>query len=124
MPQVPWSNRKFEFDFPAEIYPEMLERVRGTPARLQDRPNTLSESILTRRDGHRWSIQENIGHLLDLEELFSARVGDYDSGAATTRAADITQRNTHEARHNHHPIQTILFDFRIARLGLVRRLER
>jgi hypothetical protein len=124
MPQVPWSNRKFEFDFPAEIYPEMLERVRGTPARVEDRANALSESILTRRDGHRWSIQENIGHLLDLEELFSARVDDYDADAGTLRAADMTNRKTHEARHNDQPIQTILFDFRNARLGLVRRLER
>jgi len=124
MPQVPWSDRKFEFNFPAELYPEMLERVRGTPARVEDRANALSESILTRRDGHRWSIQENIGHLLDLEELFSARVDEYDADASALRAADMTNLKTHEARHNDQPIQTILFDFRNARLGLVQRLER
>jgi hypothetical protein len=123
-PQISWSNRIFEFNFPAELYPEMLERVRGTPARVEDRANALSESILTRRDGHRWSIQENIGHLLDLEELFSERVDDYDSNHSTLLAADMTNRKTHEARHNDQPIQTILSEFRSARIGLVERLER
>jgi hypothetical protein len=124
MPQVSWSDRRFEFDFPAELYPEMIERVRGTPARVEDRANALSESVLTRRDGHRWSIQENIGHLLDLEELFSERVDDYDANHSTLLAADMTNRKTHEARHNDQPIQTILSDFRSARIGLVERLER
>lgn len=124
MPQLPWAARKFEFDFPAELYPEMIERVRGTPARAEGRVSTLSESILTRRDGVRWSIQENIGHLLDLEELFSGRVDDYDAELRTLRAADMTNRKTHEARHNDQPIQTILNAFRRARSGLVRRLER
>ena len=123
-PQILWSNRKFEFDFPAELYPEMLERVRGTPARVEDRVSALSESILTRRDGHRWSIQENIGHLLDLEELFSERVDDYDANHSTLLAADMTNRKTHDARHNDQPIQTILSEFRSARIGLVERLER
>jgi hypothetical protein len=124
MSQLSWSDRKFEFDFPAELYPEMLERVRGTPARVEDRVSALSESFLTRRDGERWSIQENIGHLLDLEELFSARVDDYTASRGTLRAADMTNRKTHEARHNDQPIQTILSEFRSARIGLVERLER
>jgi hypothetical protein len=101
----------------------MLERVRGTPARVEDLVSAFSERILTRRDGDRWSIQENIGHLLDLEELFSGRVDDYDAGLHTLRAADMTNRKTHEARHNDEPIQTILSEFRAARIGLVERLE-
>ena len=124
MPQVPWTSRTFDFNFPAALYPEMLERVRGTPARIEDLVGALTERILTRRDGQRWSIQENIGHLLDLEELFSGRVDDYDAGLHTLRAADMTNRKTHEARHNDQPIQTILFAFCRARIGLVERLER
>ena len=61
-----WTDRKFEFTFPVEVYPEMIERVRGTPARLEDRVKAVAPEFLTRRDGERWSIQENAGHLLDL----------------------------------------------------------
>jgi hypothetical protein len=124
MPQVPWTSRKFEFNFPAELYPEMIERVRGTPARVEDLVSALPESILTRRDGERWSIQENIGHLLDLEDLFSGRLDDFDAARSTLRAADMTNRKTHDARHNDQAIQTILSEFRSARITLVERLER
>ncbi len=34
--RIKWTDRRFNFDFPAGIYPEMIERVRGTPARLED----------------------------------------------------------------------------------------
>ena len=34
--RIKWTDRRFSFDFPAGIYPEMIERVRGTPARLED----------------------------------------------------------------------------------------
>jgi hypothetical protein len=26
-----WARRKFDFNFPLELYPEILERLRGTP---------------------------------------------------------------------------------------------
>jgi len=61
-----WTDRTFQFTFPVEIYPEMIERVRGTPARLEDRLKSVAPATLIRRDGDRWSIQENAGHLLDL----------------------------------------------------------
>ena len=72
--RIKWSERTFDFNFPAGIYPEMIERVRGTPARLEDRLRPVSPELLTRRDGERWSMQENAGHLLDLESLISQRV--------------------------------------------------
>lgn len=65
----------------------MIERVRGTPARLEDRVQAIAQRILTRRDGERWSIQENAGHLLDLELLFSQRLDEYLAGAAVLHAA-------------------------------------
>ena len=34
--RIKWTDRRFNFDFPAGIYPEMIERIRGTPARLED----------------------------------------------------------------------------------------
>ena len=34
--RVPWTERKFNFDFPADIFPELIERVRGTPARVEE----------------------------------------------------------------------------------------
>jgi hypothetical protein len=55
---------------------------------------------VVRRDGGSWSIQENVGHLLDLEELFAWRLDDYDANLPSLRPADMTKRKTHEGLYN------------------------
>ena len=121
--RVPWTRRRFNFDFPADLYPELLERLRGTPARAEDIVRPLSHEVLTRRDGDTWSIQENIGHLADLESLFTGRLDELLGGAATLSAADMTNRRTHEADHNARSTESVLGDLRSRRGELVARLE-
>jgi uncharacterized damage-inducible protein DinB len=118
-----WFDRKFDFSFPVELYPEIIERLRGTPARIDERVRDVSPALLTRRDGDKWSIQENIGHLLDLDGLFAGRFEDYEHGLEKLRAADLTNQKTHQAQHNSRPAEEILREFRRGRLALVARLE-
>jgi hypothetical protein len=118
-----WTDRTFQFTFPVEVYPEMIERVRGTPARLEDRVKGIASEILTKRHGDRWSIQENAGHLLDLESLFSQRLDEYLAGATSLHAADMSNRKTYEADHNQVLMQTILDHFRAQRTLLADRLD-
>ena len=121
--RIKWTERRFKFDFPAGIYPEMIERVRGTPARLEELVNGYATESLTAQLDGRWSMQENAGHLLDLESLVSQRVDEYLAGNATLHAADMSNRKTYEASHNEVPISTILTAFRSTRYELVDRLE-
>jgi DinB family protein len=121
--KLKWGDRTFSFTFPVEVYPEMIERLRGTPARLEDRVRSIAPEILTRRDGGRWSIQENAGHLLDLETLVSGRLDEYLAGAKTLHAADMSNRKTHEADHNQVSMSSILTSFRRDRTALVDRLD-
>ena len=118
-----WTDRSFQFTFPVEVYPEMIERLRGTPARLEDRLKSLAPEVLRRRDGERWSMQENAGHLLDLESFVKQRLDEYLSGATALHAADMSNRKTYEAEHNQVAIATILTDFRQQRLQTVDRLD-
>jgi hypothetical protein len=121
--RIKWTDRKFNFDFPAGIYPEMIERVRGTPARLEDLLDDLKPETLTSQVDGRWSMQENAGHLLDLESLVSQRIDEYLAGNAALHAADMSNRKTYDASHNDVSIDTILKAFRAARQELVDRLE-
>jgi hypothetical protein len=121
--QIKWTDRRFDFTFPAGLYPEMIERVRGTPARLEDRIRSLPEGVPQRRDGEKWSIQENAGHLLDLESLVMERLNQYLAGATELHAADMSNRKTHEANYNSVPVASILSDFRKQRMRIVARLD-
>jgi hypothetical protein len=105
------------------MYPNVIERLRGTPARLEDRVRALPAELLTRRDGDQWSIQEHAGHLLDLGPLDLARLDDYAAGSESLRPADRDNRKTYEANHNAHPIAEITLAFRAERAEFVRRLE-
>ncbi len=121
--RIKWTERKFDFSFPAELFPEMIERLRGTPVRLEERVGWLHPKILRRREGERWSIQENAGHLLDLESLVRQRLDEYLAKATELHAADMTNRKTYESHHNEVEIASILGGFREQRQQLVARLD-
>jgi DinB superfamily len=121
--RIKWTDRRFDFTFPAGLYPEMIERLRGTPARLEDRIRSLPAEVLQRRDGDRWSIQENAGHLLDLESLVMERLDQYVAGATELHAADMSNRKTYEAGHHNVPVTSILSAFREQRMKIVARLD-
>ena len=120
---IPWFERIFKFDVPDGVFPNVLERLRGTPARLEERLRKLSRDVLTRKEAGAWSIMENAGHLLDLEPLWAARVQDFVEGRERLQVADLTNRKTHEAGHNNSPLESVLSSFRSARSALVGKLE-
>ena len=118
-----WFERKFTFDVPIQLFPEMAERLRGTPARLEEKVAGLSAEDLTRRENGTWSIQENIGHLLDLEGLHTTRLQEFLGGVKVLTAADIKNQKTHSASHNSQPLNSILMAFRSERSHFVSIVE-
>jgi uncharacterized damage-inducible protein DinB len=120
--EFPWFERKFTFDLPVWMYPNVVERLRGTPARLEESLAALAPVVLTRRQGKEWSIQENAGHLWDIEDLWVGRLEDFLRGESELRTADLNNRKTYDADHNAHPLDSILAGFRRERLAFVQRL--
>lgn len=124
MSQIPvWFDRRFEFSFSAELYPNVCARLRGTPPRLEEFLRNRSPEILTTKPEKKWSAQEHAGHLLELEPLWLARVEDYVAGSSVLTVADLQNRKTDEANYNARPLQQILTDFRGARKVLLNRAE-
>ena len=123
MAQGRWFDRKFEVGLSAPSFPPILARLRRTPDRLESAVAKLAPQALIRRRGEAWSIQENVGHLLDLESLWEQRLEDYAAGATTLHPADLENRKTHDANHNARDIQDLLREFRASRARIVRRLE-
>ncbi len=100
-----------------------MERVRGTPARAEDLARGLPQTLLNRRNGDGWSIQEHLGHLLDIEALLHGRLNDLENGLPRLRVWDGINRATWEADHNGKSLNEILGAFRASRTGFVVRLE-
>ncbi|MEO8635744.1 MAG: DinB family protein [Gemmatimonadales bacterium] len=123
VPRQPWFERRFSFDYPVSASAGVVERLRGTPARLVERLKGLAPAQLTQRRGDQWSIQENVGHLWDLEPLWLARIEDIAVGRLTLQEADLENRRTWEAHHNDRLLSDLLTGFETARRLLVRQLD-
>jgi uncharacterized damage-inducible protein DinB len=123
VPRQPWFERRFSFDFPVSAAAGLVERLRGTPARLADRLKGIARPQLTARRGEEWSIQENVGHLWDLEPLWLGRIEDIAVGRLTLQEADLGNRRTWAAHHNDRELDELLDGFTAARQLLVRQVD-
>ena len=117
-----WFERSFDFTLPASRFPSVLERLRGTPARLEERTRALPSDVLIRPHEGRWSVQENVGHLVDLEPLWLRRAQQFFAGESELAPTDLTNRRTHEANHNARRLADLLAEFRELRGGFTQLL--
>lgn len=121
---VNWTDRSFSFDTPAGLYPEILERLGGTPLRAQDLVAGLDADELRRPDGESWSIQENLAHLADLDAtLWSVRIRQFEEGAERLVGADMSNQHTIAREHNARDIGEVLEEIRVERAKILASLE-
>ena len=120
--RLKWLDRVFDLEVPVGLLPNMIERLRGIPARLEELVQGVPTEIrLATADG--WSIQENVGHLLDLEPLWAGRLDDLLAGAEVLQPADLTNAKTKQAKHNTALLNDVLARFRELRVTMVMRFE-
>ena len=122
MHQVNWFDRDFTFKPQQNLLPSTLERLTGTPVRLEEKLAGIAADWQTQRVGATWSIKENIGHLTDLEPLWQGRIEDILTGKTELRPTDLQNGRTFLANHNATPAPELLAAFRQARSQTVRRL--
>jgi uncharacterized damage-inducible protein DinB len=118
-----WFDREFDLGLQDQMFPLVMTRLRGTPARLEDMLRGVSNVRMLYREGTTWSVQEHVGHILDSEELWLGRVEDFVNRRSELRPADLQNNKTYHANHHLHDMNQILREFRRARIWLVQALE-
>ncbi len=120
-----WVERKFRFDTPLTQWDGTLARLHVTADRIAGLIYPLDDAVLTRRpQPDKWSLQEHLGHLLDLDHLHYARLDDYESGAKELRPADVRNPQVRAANYNARHAHDLLEQFRRERARFVARLEK
>ncbi|HEU0064704.1 MAG TPA: hypothetical protein VFQ58_06720, partial [Flavisolibacter sp.] len=115
MKQEKWFNRNFNFSSDENIFPSIIERLSGTPIRLEEKFKYIPSDILTIRVDNTWTIKENAGHLTDLETLWQGRLADILAGKTEMRPTDLQNTKTTDANHNSVPVESLLKNFRLVR---------
>ncbi|MBP1682662.1 MAG: DinB family protein [Ignavibacteriaceae bacterium] len=118
-----WFDKNFEFKYSPADYDLLLNELMKTPEKISQIVSSLPEEMLTKKIDNRWSIKENIGHLIDLEELHDGRIDDFISGKEILRPADLNNRKTDEANHNSKNISQLLIQLKQVRENFLERLS-
>ena len=121
--QTPWTERKFDFNFPVGLFPVIVERLRGALMQLETMVKNIPDEKLSFKKTGKWSIKEVVGHLYDLEELWNGRIHDFLEHKHTLRAADMSNAKTTAANYNLKPINELLNQFSDARGKLLERVK-
>lgn len=123
MKQIKWFERKFEFSFEENIFPSIIERLDGTVLRLRHKIEHIPKEHLTSKLDAKWSIQEHIGHLIDLEPLWQGRLDDILTDKEDLRSADLENKKTDLANHNDKAVKVLLDEFSNIRSVIVNQLN-
>ena len=118
-----WIQRIFDFSLPVDLFPALLERVSGTPARLEEKVRGVPDELLAQGIDGGWSLKVHAGHLAILDVLHISRLDDFLSDGDTLRPADMSNAATNAADYNSMNIGEILGEFRKRRQTFVERVS-
>ncbi|HTF21311.1 MAG TPA: DinB family protein [Chryseolinea sp.] len=118
MQPLTWFERTFTFGFPTSMLPFLLERLDGTIIRVQQKIDGIPEEHLGFRMDDKWSIKENIGHLLEVDVISGKRIGEIAAGQAMLSRADVQTAG----HYNEMSIRAIVAEFTTGRQTNIRRL--
>ncbi len=114
IPQTPWFQRSFHFDFPIGLFPVIFSRLEGSIFRLYSLLSNADDDLCS-HNPNGWSVKEHVGHLHDLEELWWKRLQDFQLNKEVLTAADLDNQKTKEAKHNENTLEKLVEQFTVAR---------
>jgi uncharacterized damage-inducible protein DinB len=123
MKQVNWFERQFDYASDQNIFPALVERLIGTPVRIEEKLKGIDHQFYTVKVDNKWSILEHIGHLADLEPLWQGRLEDILQGREELRPTDLSNSKTDLANHNARSAEALLHGFNALRKSTIHQLE-
>jgi len=99
-PFVKWFDRKFDTNIDIEQFEDALSRMEHFPAVLNQLLETCPKKVTTIKTDGKWSVNENVGHLILLEDLWRKRFQDIKDGKHDMSPADLNNTATDQAFFN------------------------
>lgn len=84
---TPWFERSFQSGNPPEMLPLALERLEGTLVRIPAKLKNITEEDASKCFNEKWSIQQHIGHLSEVEEIAHIRFREIIEGVSPMTSA-------------------------------------
>ena len=119
MHRTPWFERHFPSIEDNGRLPGILERLEGTPHRLTARFQSTPELDAVTHPAGTWSLRQEIGHLGDLEPLWTIRMQQIIHGESHLMVADLSNTQTHQSDHDAQSVAELIQRFAVLRTKTV-----
>ena len=106
-----WFERKFDFNFGADGYTAIYQRLQQAPGILTAILLNIPDPILSHQPDGKWSVKEHAGHLSILEPLWRTRIHDIMEKKPVLTPTDLDNKGTSEAGFNEYSITDLLRKF-------------
>ncbi|WP_333889113.1 DinB family protein [Sphingobacterium siyangense] len=107
---VRWFDRQFDSNTGSEYFDEFLKLLEDFPAVLNQVLKSCPTEVSTRKMGDKWSVNENIGHLILLEDLWRIRFRDIMKGKPDMSTADLSNTATDQSSFNKMVVEELIND--------------
>jgi len=115
MKRLEWFERQFTFGLLPEMLPFYVERLEGTIVRLQQKIKNRNDQLLSEKFNGKWSVKQNIGHLMEVDEISTKRIDEMLTGRKVLSSAVFEPQD-----YNPWPIEKVLASFeRIRRTNVM-----
>jgi uncharacterized damage-inducible protein DinB len=104
-------ERDWKFGSHGDHYEELLLALENSCARIEKLLKGFTDDQLEIRHENKWSVKENIGHLLTIESLWIARLDDFVMKNPSLRPWNGTNADTDAGEFNRQRAAKILEDF-------------
>ncbi|WP_343539257.1 DinB family protein [Sphingobacterium thalpophilum] len=105
---VRWFDRQFDSNTSSEYFDEFLKRLEHFPTVLNKLLKSCPVEVSTRKMGDKWSVNENIGHLILLENLWRIRFRDIKEGKPDMSPADLNNTATDQSSFNNMLVEELI----------------
>jgi len=105
---VRWFDRQFDSNTGSEYFDEFLQRLEHFPAVLYQLLKSCPKEVSIHKMGDKWSVNENIGHLILLEDLWRIRFRDIKEGKPDISPANLNNTSTDESSFNNMLVEELI----------------
>ncbi|WP_153398772.1 DinB family protein [Chryseobacterium vaccae] len=105
---VRWFDRQFDSNTGAEHFDEFLKRLEHFPTVLKKLLKSCPIEVSTCKMGGKWSVNEHIGHLILLEDLWRIRFRDIKEGKPDMSPADLNNTAIDESSFNNMLVEELI----------------
>ncbi|MBO9676297.1 MAG: DinB family protein [Sphingobacteriaceae bacterium] len=118
-----WFDRKFDTNIDIVQFEDVLNRMEHFPAALNQLLETCPKKITTIKTDGKWSVNENVGHLILLEDLWRRRFQDIKDGKQDMSPADLNNTATDQANFNELALDELIKSLRDERAKTIALLQ-